>query len=244
MKLTTQSNKPFDTHPEYNGLAVCVDVTAPKTVQTDYGPKEQFRFVFETTQLRDDGKPYLVWSRGFNTTLGEKSALRAFLKLWFGRDLTAAEQQEFDTETLIGRIAQIVIVHNEGRNGDTYANIGLIRPDKSGSALKPSGKYIRVKDRQDKDASYNRVSQSAAQETQPTDNWRFTKVHVGKHQGLELCELDQVAVCGLYEKWLPIAKALVKPLKADRDLMTALEKAAAEFGLIKPAEPESDAIPY
>ena len=244
MKLTTQSNKPFDTHPEYNGLAVCVDVTAPKTVQTDYGPKEQFRFVFETTQLRDDGKPYLVWSRGFNTTLGEKSALRAFLKLWFGRDLTAAEQQEFDTETLIGRIAQIVIVHNEGRNGDTYANIGLIRPDKSGSALKPSGKYIRVKDRQDKDASYNRVSQPAAQETQPADNWRFTKVHVGKHQGLELCELDQAAVCGLYENWLPIGKALVKPLKADRDLIAALEKAAEEFGLIKPAATESDELPY
>ena len=93
MKITTQSNKSFDTHPEYNGLAVCVDVTAPKTVQTDYGPKEQFRFVFETTQIRDDGKPYLVWSRGFNTTLGEKSALRAFLKQWFGRDLTTAEQQ-------------------------------------------------------------------------------------------------------------------------------------------------------
>jgi len=244
MKLTTQSNKPFDTHPEYNGLAVCVDVTAPKTVQTDYGPKEQFRFVFETTQLRDDGKPYLVWSRGFNTTLGEKSALRAFLKLWFGRDLTAAEQQEFDTETLIGRIAQIVIVHNEGRNGATYANIGLIRPDKSGSALKPSGKYIRVKDRQDKDASYNRVSQPAAQETQPADNWRFTKVHVGKHQGLELCELDQAAVCGLHENWLPIGKALAKPLKADRDLIAALEKAAEEFGLTKPAATESDELPY
>ena len=244
MKLTTQSNKPFDTHPEYNGLAVCVDVTTPKTVQTDYGPKEQFRFVFETTQLRDDGKPYLVWSRGFNTTLGEKSALRAFLKLWFGRDLTAAEQQEFDTETLIGRIAQIVIVHNEGRNGETYANIGLIRPDKSGAVMKPSGKYIRVKDRQDKDASYNRVSQPAAQETQAVDNWRFTKVHVGKHQGLELCELDQVAVCGLYENWLPIGKALVKPLKADRDLIAALEKAADEFGLIKPAAPESDELPY
>jgi hypothetical protein len=244
MKLTTQSNKPFDTHPEYNGLAVCVDVTAPKTVQTDYGPKEQFRFVFETTQLRDDGKPYLVWSRCFNTTLGEKSALRAFLKLWFGRDLTAAEQQEFDTETLIGRTAQIVIVHNEGRNGETYANIGLIRPDKSGAGLKPSGKYIRVKDRQDKDASYNRVSQPASQDTQPADDWRFTKVHVGKHQGLELCELDQAAVCGLYENWLPIAKALAKPLKADRDLMAAVEKAAAEFGLTKPAAPESDDIAY
>ena len=243
MKLTAQSNKPFDTHPEYNGNAVCVDVTPPKTVQTDYGPKEQFRFVFETTQLRDDGKPYLVWSRGFNTTLGEKSALRAFLKQWFGRDLTAAEQQEFDTDTLIGRTAQIVIVHNDGRNGETYANIGLIRPDKSGAGLKPSGKYTRVKDRQDKDSSYNRVSQPASQDTQPADDWRFTKVHVGKHQGLELCELDQAAVRSLCENWLPIAKAIAKPLKADRDLMAALEQAASEMGIPQPA-PQADDIAY
>jgi hypothetical protein len=243
MKLTAQSNKPFDTHPEYNGNAVCVDVTPPKTVQTDYGPKEQFRFVFETTQLRDDGKPYLVWSRGFNTTLGEKSALRAFLKQWFGRDLTTAEQQEFDTDTLIGRTAQIVIVHNDGRNGETYANIGLIRPDKSGAGLKPSGKYTRVKDRQDKDASYNRVTQPSSQDTQPADNWRFTKVHVGKHQGLELCDLDQVAVRSLCENWLPIAKAMTKPLKADRDLMAALEQAAPEMGIPQPA-PQADDIAY
>ena len=243
MKLTAQSNKPFDTQPEYNGNAVCVDVTPPKTVQTDYGPKEQFRFVFETTQLRDDGKPYLVWSRGFNTTLGEKSALRAFLKQWFGRDLTTAEQQEFDTDTLIGRTAQIVIVHNDGRNGETYANIGLIRPDKSGAGLKPSGKYTRVKDRQDKDSSYNRVSQPASQDTQPADDWRFTKVHVGKHQGLELCELDQAAVRSLCENWLPIAKAMSKPLKADRDLMAAVEKAASEMGIPQPA-PQADDIAY
>jgi hypothetical protein len=243
MKLTAQSNKPFDTHPEYNVNAVCVDVTPPKTVQTDYGAKEQFRFVFETTQLRDDGKPYLVWSRGFNTTLGEKSALRAFLKQWFGRDLTAAEQQEFDTDTLIGRTAQIVIVHNDGRNGETYANIGLIRPDKSGAGLKPSGKYTRVKDRQDKDSSYNRVSQPASQDTQSADAWQLTKVHVGKHQGLELCELDQAAVRSLCENWLPIAKAMATPLKADRDLMAALEQAATEMGIPQPA-PQADDIAY
>lgn len=243
MKLTAQSNKPFDTHPEYNGSAVCVDVTPPKTVQTDYGPKEQFRLVFETTQLRDDGKPYLVWSRGFNTTLGEKSALRAFLKQWFGRDLTPAEQQEFDTETLIGRTAQLVIVHNVGRNGETYANIGLIRPDKSGAGLKPSGKYVRVKDRQDKDASYNRVSQPASNDTQPADDWHFTKVHVGKHAGVELCELDQTAVRNLCEHWLPVAMGMDKPLKADRDLMEALVKAAAEMGIPCPA-PQADDITY
>lgn len=244
MKISTKSNKPFEAHPEYNGLAVCVDVTPPKTVQTDYGPKEQFRLVFETTQLRDDGKPYLVWSRGFTPSLGDKSALRAFLKHWFGRELTAAEQQELDTETLIGRAAQIVIVHTEGRNGEVYANIGLIRPDKSGAGLKPSGKYVRVKDREDKDASYNRVSRPASEATQPADDWRFTKVHVGKHNGLELCELDPAAVRSLYDNWLPLGKAKDKPLKADRDLMAALEKAAEELGFHKPGTAEADEVPY
>ena len=244
MKLTSKSNKPFESHPEYNGLAVCVDVTPPKTVQTDYGPKEQFRFVFESTLLRDDGKPYLVWSRGFTATLGEKSALRAFLKQWFGRELTAAEQAEFDTDTLIGRTAQLVVVHNEGRNGEVYANIGLIRSDKGSNTLKPSGKYIRVRDREDKDSSYNRVSQPASQATQSADAWRYTKVHVGKHNGLELCELDVDAVRSLHERWLPTAKTMAKPLKADRDLMASLERASEEFGFNKPAEPDSDEIPY
>ena len=85
MKLTSKNSKPFESHPEYNGPSVCVDVTPLKTVKTEYGPKEQFRFVFETTALREDGKPFAVWSRGFTPTLGDKSALRAFLKQWFGR---------------------------------------------------------------------------------------------------------------------------------------------------------------
>jgi hypothetical protein len=243
MKLTSQNNKPFESHPEYTGAAVCVDVTPLKTAQTDFGPKEQFRLVFETTELRDDGKPYLVWSRGFTPTLGEKAALRAFLKQWFGRDLTPSELAEFDTETLIGRTAHLVIVHNDGRNGETYANIGLIRPDKAGSNLRPSGKYVRVKDRHDKDATYNRVSHPASETPHAADNWRMVKVHVGKHEGIELCDLDPEAVRNLHERWLPVAKGLAKPLKADRDLMAALEKAAAELGFKQPAAAD-DEISY
>jgi hypothetical protein len=37
---------------------------------------------------------------------------------------------------------------------------------------------------------------------------------------------------------------MTRPLKADRDLMVAVEKAAVEFGLTKPAAPESDDIAY
>ncbi len=230
MKIGTSNSKPFESHPEYSGPAVCVDVTPLKTVQTDYGPKDQFKFVFETSEMRQDGKPYLVWSRGFTPSLGEKAALRAFLKQWFGREINATEAQDFDTETLIGRPANLVIVHNGGRNGEVYANIGLIRPDKSATSLSPSGNYVRVKDRQDSDASFKRVSQSVTQATQPADDWHFTKVHVGKHKGLDICELDQASLKSLYENWMPIGKALQKPLKADRDLIYALEKVAEEFG--------------
>jgi hypothetical protein len=218
-----------------------VDVTPLKKTQSSYGERETFRLVFESTQIRQNGSPYLLFSRGFTPSLHEKAALRGFIKQWFGRDLTPAELAEFDTETLIGRIAHLVIVHNDGRNGETYANIGLIRPDKAGSKLAPSGKYVRVKDRQDKDATYNRVSQPASESPQAADTWRLVTVHVGKHKGIELCDLDIEAVRNLYENWLPIGKALDKPLKADRDLMEGLVKAAAELGF---EQPEADEIPY
>lgn len=241
MKLTSKNNKPFDPHPEYNGPSVCVDVTPLKTVQTGYGPKEQFRLVFETTELRQDGTPFQVWSRGFTPTLGEKSALRAFLKQWFGRDLTATELEEMDTETLVGRPASLVVVHNSGDNGEVYANIGLIRPDKTGQPLKASGKFVRAKDRDNKDANFKRVDQAKSDAAQVADEWRTVKVHVGKHQGIELCDLDPAAIRNLHERWLPTAKEMAKPLKADRDLINALERAAVELGFNQPAE---DDLPY
>ena len=69
------------------------------------------------------------------------------------------------------------------------------------------------------------------------------KVHVGKHQGVELCELDREAVRSLHELWLPKARTMPKPLKADRELMAALEEAAVALGLNATAEDE-DNIPY
>ena len=46
MKIKSNSGN-FQPCPEYTGPAVCVDVTPLKTVQTQFGPKEKFRFVFE-----------------------------------------------------------------------------------------------------------------------------------------------------------------------------------------------------
>jgi hypothetical protein len=244
MKLTKNS-KSFEPCPEYTGQAICVDITPLKKVETAYGPKETFRAVFETKLLREDGTPYCVWSRGFTASLHEKSAFAQFLRKWFGRLLTAAEEEEFDTESLLGKPAEITVVHEEGRTGETYANIALIRPDRTGKPMKPSGKFVRAKDRDaqggNKDAEYRRTEQ-AGDNGEPED-WRRTKVHVGKHKGLDLCDLDRESVQALIDKWLPEAKAKPKPLADERRLIAALELAAAELTAAELAATE-DNIPY
>lgn len=237
MKLSaTGSSTPFEAHPEYDGQAVCVDCTPLKKSMSTYGERETFRFVFETRELRQDGKPYLLFSRGFTPSLHEKAALRAFLKQWFGRDLTSAEQNEFDTESLIGRPARVSVVHND-YNGTTYANIGLIRPDKSGEPLKPSGKYVRQKDRQNNDEKFRPASNSG----DASSDWRRVKVHVGRHTGIDLGELDRESVEALLTKWLPTALEMEKPLKADRELIAALQQAKLALAS---DEDEEDDIPF
>jgi hypothetical protein len=237
MKLSASgSTTPFEAHPEYDGQAVCVDVTPLKKTQSTYGERETFRVVFETSQLRQNGSPFLLFSRSFTPSLHEKAALRAFLKQWFGRDLTTAEQNEFDTESLIGRPARVSVVHND-YNGTTYANIGLIRADKSGEPLKPSGKYVRQKDRQNNDEKFRHASNSGEA---PSD-WRRVKVHVGRHAGIDLGELDRESVEALATKWLPTALEMEKPLKADRELIAALQQAKQA---LTSEDDEDDNIPF
>ncbi len=228
MKLKANPSTNFEPHPEADCIGVCVDVTPLKRVESAYGPRDVFKCVFETDQLREDGSHFLVWSRSFTPSLHEKAAFRAFIKQWFGRDLNAKELAEFDTESLIGRTAKLSIVHNE-HNGNTYANIGLIRPDRSPEPLKPSGKYVRVQDRdQQRDETFHPAEGGGDDDGA---DWRRVKVHVGRHQGLDLGDLDEDSVRALVDRWLPDAMANPKPLKADRELIAGLRAAADVLGI-------------
>lgn len=148
MILSEKQKTKFEPCPEYTGRGVCVDVTPLKTVETAFGVKDKFRIVFEVDMTREDGSLWCVWSTGFNATLHEKGALRKFLKQWLGRDLTDQERVEFETDSLVGKSAFLVVSHNQGEDGTIYANIAACTPLKGLEPLKPSGKYIRVKDRQ------------------------------------------------------------------------------------------------
>ena len=234
MRIKTGSGN-FQPCPEYNGSAVCVDVTPLKTVQTQFGPKEKFRYVYETGQTKDDGTPWCVWSAPFTPSYHENSALRPFLRKWMGRELTPDEIKDFDTEQLLGRPAHITVIH-EHSDGEVYANIALIQPDKSAEPLKPSGKFVRMKDRPPKDGNgYRRAEQASG----GNGDLGATKIHVGKCKGLEVRDLSPEQVGALIEHWLPAAKANAKPSADDRRLIAALEAWQAAQ---KPIE--DDNVPY
>jgi hypothetical protein len=244
MRMPT-SEKKFEVCPEFKGRAVCVDSTPLKRYETAFGPKDKFKLVFEVDLVRDDGSRFAVWSKPFTPSSHERSAFSSFMKDWFGRPLTKEDWDKLDTEELVGRAAEIVVVH-EHVDGETYANIKLIMPDRSADALKPSGKFVRAKDRQGAGApssgaggGYRRMEQpSAAEASEGGGDHASVKIHVGRCKGLELRDLAPEQVQALIEKWLPTAKANPKPLADDKRLMAALDWWQQE------QEKVADNVPY
>ena len=251
MKLSEKKRGNFTPCPEFTGRGVCVDVTPPEMKDTEYGPKEKFRLVYDIDlmdQSANPPRPHCVWSEPFTTSLNEKAKLRKFIRTWFGRDLTAQELEEFDTETLIGRPAFIVVQHTQGKDNEIYANIVTCVPHKQGEPLAPSGTFVRKKDRDAKKAeggaqgagaTYRKAEQpkDEAGDAVTRDNWMKVKVHVGKHNGIDLGDLDADAVTKLITNWIPVYQKMPKPLVADKRLAEALTlaKAAIEEASSAPA---------
>jgi hypothetical protein len=202
MKLSEKRNTNFTPHPETDGpiKAVLVDITELKKRTTQYGDKDEFRLVFETECMDEENdRRFCIWSRGYTPSLNEKAALRKDLKKMMGRDLTQLELDEFDMESLIGHGVKLIIQH-EHKDDKTYANISFIAPDKD-KALKPSGKFIRQRDR-DTDAPAEQTEAKAE-----ASGWESVVVHIGKYKGKKLGSVDEAGAAKLIEGWLPKAKA-------------------------------------
>jgi len=133
--------------------AVLVDAVNLGTLETPWGPKEKVSLIFELQSTDEEGKPFIVGKR-FTRSMNEKASLRKFLEKWRSVKFTAAElQQGVNLENLIGMSATLFIVLNETEER-TYANIESVLPykNKHGDidhfALKPSGEYTRVINRE------------------------------------------------------------------------------------------------
>ena len=251
MKLSERKGSgEFTPHPETEGTirAVIVDLTPLKSRATKYGDREEFKIVYESEIANEEGRRFCVWSRGYTASLNEKAAFRKDLKKIMGRDLTALELGEFDTESLIGTTVSMIIQHEASESGGTFCNISFVGPNKSGAPLVASGDYKRVKDRDPaatgggatgEQAGYKKAPAAAADEGRV--DWQKVKVHVGTHAGVDLGDLAEEAVRALITHWLPVGQALPKPLKADRDLISALVEVK---GYLEQPEAAGEAPPY
>jgi hypothetical protein len=246
--------------PNYDGPAVCVDVTPLQVRETQFGPKEEFRFAFEVELKQENGEPFCVWSRGMTTSYDEKANLHKFLKGWMGRVMTKEELANFDTEQMLGASAHVVI-EQEHKDDKTYANIVLIRPAKK--ELAPSGKFVRKQDREARGDGGQRPAPAAAGAARPAgassgykpaapapaalagEENLTCKVHVGKCVGLQVRDLSPEQLDKLVLNWLPVAHANPKTTADDRRLMAALDWYVADKAKsAAPAETPADDLPY
>ena len=91
------------------------------TINSRGKEQERIRFVWESNQVNSSGYPFKVWQT-FNLTLHPKSFLSKAIS-----DITGKEAgEEFDIDSLIGVVVDLVIKHNEGNDGRVYANVVAI----------------------------------------------------------------------------------------------------------------------
>ncbi len=140
-------NKGGDFTPAPEGLhhSVCIDAVDLGMVDGNFGKKRMVSLAWQTKQVMDNGKPYLIIKR-YGATLHPKSKLRADLESWRGRKFTEDEAVEFDLEKLIGANCQLMIIHNV-KDGNTYANVASIVAAPSVLGKLVPRDYVRVKDR-------------------------------------------------------------------------------------------------
>lgn len=133
--------------------AVCVDVVDLGEEKSERYGKTQYkiRLVWQISETDPDtGKPFLI-SRKYTNSLGEKATLRKDLEGWRGRPFSKDELTGFDLEKLLGVGAQLMIVHAE-KEGGTFSNVQAIVPVAKGADRMFAKDYVRVRDRDPKDA--------------------------------------------------------------------------------------------
>ena len=88
-----------------------------------------FEIYEERIQIEKDGEtlnlPRAISLMETNS-LSNNGNLRPYLKSWRGRDFTQEELASFDLFNVLGAPCLLSVVHNSGKDGRIYANIGSI----------------------------------------------------------------------------------------------------------------------
>lgn len=138
MLLTASGSEDRELHPEGMFPAVCVLIASVGTQKTPFKNEDGTDKVQKKIVFGFETEHGLI-SKEYTMSLNEKANLRAVMKSWRGKDLTAEEQEGFDPTTLLGTQCTVQIMHNEK---GTFANVNTVLP-KTGNfkATKPAVQY-------------------------------------------------------------------------------------------------------
>jgi hypothetical protein len=134
---------PVGTH-----AAVLVDVQNLGMTATAYGMKHKVRLVWQLDTVDAEHGRRVEVARLYTLSLHERAALRQDLERWRGKKFTDAELDGgFDLERLLGVNCQLLISHDLGDNGTTYANVESVLPPVKGVVKLVPLDFVRLKDR-------------------------------------------------------------------------------------------------
>lgn len=142
MLTLTETQSDFERAPEGVHPARCFRLIDLGTQKSEWQGQitQQRKLMLSFELLGEDrmsnGKPFSI-SRRFTASLGEKSALRAFLQQWRGKAFTPEELKGFDLKKLLGAPCLITTGGVE-RAGRQYSNILAISPVPRGMTCPPA----------------------------------------------------------------------------------------------------------
>ena len=142
--------------PAPQGLhdAVCVDVIDRGMQSTAWGRTHKVELRWQIEAVNPDNAKRFLVTEWYTLSLHEKANLRHHLEGWRGIKFTQKEVKEgADLERLFGAGCQLQIVHNLGKDGETYANVQTVLPLKKGTARLAPLDYVRVRDRDEQVAA-------------------------------------------------------------------------------------------
>lgn len=120
----------YETHPAGRFTGRIIEVRDLGLVETQFGDKHKVAAIIETEGIQQaNGYPFQVWQK-MTLSSNKKAALRKFREAVLDRELTAAEQEDFDPSDLVDRRISYRIDHNEGKDGRVFGNIreGSVEP--------------------------------------------------------------------------------------------------------------------
>ncbi len=88
----------------------------------------------------------MMAAKSYTKSLAPNSNLRAMLRSWLGREMSEQELNKFETDDLIGRPAQVLVV-SYVKDGESRVYVKEVRKPLEDKQLKPSGEFIQMKDR-------------------------------------------------------------------------------------------------